>query len=343
MHKILVFISRILFRLLIFNLFLIFLPVAGFLYLDTYEKQLLSAQEDSMVQQGRLVAMALADQDSLQTERVTRMLGHLKGRTLSRIRIVDTAGKLLADSSALKNAPDGVPSNLRRAGELESYPERTKKLAQNGPETGMESWLSEELEAKNPDEAEGSTGSSTEKDGFSEFVYQIVIFFLRLYRDILGMPKPDLGTAEFYTRDKPLLGPEIKAALEGRYGATTRYSVGGQESIMMYSAIPIRNYRDIIGAVLVSQSTYRILLDLYEVRVGTLQITLFCAIFAVLMSIFLGNTIARPLKKLSHEAEAVLDKRGRLMRPIRPAKRLDEIGDLARSLSTLTQRLEQHI
>ena len=37
--------------MLAFNLLLVFLPAAGFLYLGVYETQLLRAQEHSMVQQ----------------------------------------------------------------------------------------------------------------------------------------------------------------------------------------------------------------------------------------------------------------------------------------------------
>jgi hypothetical protein len=51
--------SRLWGRLLAFNVLLVFLPVAGFLYLDVYERELLTAQERAMVQQGRLAAAAL--------------------------------------------------------------------------------------------------------------------------------------------------------------------------------------------------------------------------------------------------------------------------------------------
>ena len=50
--------------MLAFNLLLVFLPAAGFLYLDVYEAQLLRAQERSMVQQGRILAAALSDAEA---------------------------------------------------------------------------------------------------------------------------------------------------------------------------------------------------------------------------------------------------------------------------------------
>ena len=53
---------------------LVFLPAAGLLYLDTYERQLLRAQEQAMVQQGRLLAAALAGPDGIDSWEADRIL-----------------------------------------------------------------------------------------------------------------------------------------------------------------------------------------------------------------------------------------------------------------------------
>ncbi len=305
MSRLKVFLSRISFRLLAFNVLLVFLPLAGFLFLDTYEKQSLAAQEESMVQQGRLVSIALAEQGTLSEKKSIALLTRLRGRTVSRLRIVDGEGRLLADSSVLFESDDDGES------------------PENGPSRSGE---------------EPAAVDST------DWLYDAFTGIARFFRDLTGAPKPELGTADFYSKDKPLLGPEVKAALEGRYGATTRYSIGEQRrSIIIYSAIPIPSREEIVGAVLVSQSTYRLLLNLYEVRMGTLRIFIFCLVLAVVLSLFLSSTIGRPLRRLRNEAEAVFDTRGRLARTIRPTRRLDEIGDLGRTLNTLTERLDTHI
>ena len=99
--------SRIGRRLLAFNLLLVFLPVAGILYLDVYETRLLDVQERGMVQQGRLVAAALGDRDRILPDEAEAMLSRLGRRGDARIRVYDAAGVLLADSV---RAPDlGVP------------------------------------------------------------------------------------------------------------------------------------------------------------------------------------------------------------------------------------------
>lgn len=59
--------------------------------------------------------------------------------------------------------------------------------------------------------------------------------------------------------------PEVRAALGGRYGAATRQT-HGQRSLTLYSAIPIRGEGSITGAVQVSQSTFRVLQAIYDVR-----------------------------------------------------------------------------
>jgi two-component system sensor histidine kinase ChvG len=69
------FLSPIAARLLLFNVLLVFLPVAGLFSLRTLERQLLDLQERSMVQQGRLVAAALsADPETLRVEHARALL-----------------------------------------------------------------------------------------------------------------------------------------------------------------------------------------------------------------------------------------------------------------------------
>ena len=69
--------SRISVRLLPFNLLLVFLPVAGLLYLDVYERQLLDAQERAMVQQGRSWPRRSAERGALEPGTPRRLLARL--------------------------------------------------------------------------------------------------------------------------------------------------------------------------------------------------------------------------------------------------------------------------
>ena len=299
-------------RLLLFNILLVFLPAAGFFYLEVYEKELLEAQERAMVQQGRLVAAALAGNEAIDRDASMALLSRLQGRTESRIRIVDRQGRLLADSARLVPRREAPPVSSRsRLDEYEPEPEPTPRTREN-PLYRLGAWL-----------------------------YRTPQRIDRLF----GPPEPPWEAESFYSPDGPLLGPEIRAALAGRYGATTRPTLG-QRSVTLYSAIPVRRGGrgdQIGGAVLVSQSTYRILRALYDVRLDVFRVVLASVVAAAVLSLLVSATIARPLRSLRDEAIALVDRRGRLRGRFRGSRRRDEIGDLARSLEELTGRLERHL
>ncbi len=69
---------------------------------------------------------------------------------------------------------------------------------------------------------------------------------------------------------------------------------------------------NVIGTVLVSQSTYRILKSLYDVRLDIFKIFLISVFAAIILSFLLSITIASPLKKLKLKAEAILDHKGKV-------------------------------
>jgi len=94
-------VSRISVRLLAFNLLLVFLPVAGVYYLDTYERQLLDAQERAMVQEGRVLAAALSERGPLAARDAEALLMRLRQQSEARLRVVDAEGRVLADSARL--------------------------------------------------------------------------------------------------------------------------------------------------------------------------------------------------------------------------------------------------
>jgi two-component system sensor histidine kinase ChvG len=309
------FLARISIRLLLFNVLLVFLPAAGFFYLDVYEKELLEAQERAMVQQGRLAAAALSssskgsgESGGIDREAAVRLLARLQGRTEMRLRVVDAAGSLLADSAHLippRPAPVTTdPRSIyfeRRAASLEA----------------RRTWLYR----------------------LGAWVYRLPGRFTAAF----GPPEPPSGAETFYVDGQPLLGREIKAALDGRYGATVRPTRGGPRSLTLYSALPVRDGDRVAGAVLVSQSTYRILRALYDVRLDVFKVVLLSVAVAAILSLLVSTTIAKPLEALRNEANDLLDRRGRLKGKFRGSTKHDEIGDLARALEQLTARLEGHL
>src|SRR5512140_896506 len=101
--------SQITARVLAFNVLIVFVPIAGFLSLGTYERQLLDSLERSLVQQGRVFAAGLEDSGPRLQDSAVRLLTSLRKRREARLRVVDVHGRLLADSSIIE-PPDTASS-----------------------------------------------------------------------------------------------------------------------------------------------------------------------------------------------------------------------------------------
>lgn len=176
------------------------------------------------------------------------------------------------------------------------------------------------------------------------FVYKLFSFPIRIYRRYLRPPRPIYDNADFYSETNIYDGPEVLSALQGKYGAITRFSTGGQVSVTLYSAIPIQKGDTIFGVVLVSRSTYKILQNLYELRVDLGKIFLRSLLVVLLIAFFLGFRIVHPLRKLSKQAGICADKKGQVIfTDFTGSKRHDEIGSLSRAFSNLIKRLNQRI
>jgi len=313
-------------KLLAFNLLLVFLPIGSLLYLDTYEKQLLQNLERSLVQQGRIFSAALSDIPAGAADRGTatadsagpeqnsgtleehalRILEGLNQNLVARVRIIDRNGVLLADS-----AVDFQPTEPAGAG--------TSAALRKSIE------IVDEIQVRD------------------SLPYQIAVKPIKAVQRLLYPPRPPLPSGEYYSGREVLLGEEIEAALGGSYGAATRISSGGQRSVNLYSALPIYSGEMVVGAVLVNQSTYRILSNLYGIRMDIINIFFISLAAAFGLSILLSLTITRPIRRLQHEAEQVLDDNGAVRESFSRLRRRDEIGSLSRSLNILSGRLVKRI
>ena len=120
--------------------------------------------------------------------------------------------------------------------------------------------------------------------------------------------------------DPPL---EVRAALAGRYGAATR-PTPGQRSLTLTSAVPVRRGDAVIGAVLVSQSTLRVLQALYDVRLRIFEVVLASVLAAALLTALAAATVVRPIGRLRRQASDLAERRSRLpgvFHDTRPARR----------------------
>jgi two-component system sensor histidine kinase ChvG len=276
------FLSRISIRLALFNLLVVFLPVAALLFIGIYEEHLEKAQLDSMERQARLVVSTL--QSGANANAILRNVRFGD----ERIRIVNPDGRVTADTGPLQVSyedENGVKANwLYRAGAAL---------------------------LKKP---------------------------LQWFRPVT---RP-LTSSDAYERSPILRGPELQAAYLGQTGVEKRLSSTRPRYVTLYTALPIYRRGNVIGAVLVSQTTDDILRDLHLIRLSILQIFLSSVVVALFLTLLVSTTIVQPLRQLRKEAGEVADYRGRLRGRFKGSMKRDEIGDLARALERLTRRLELH-
>lgn len=292
--------ARISWRLMAFNLLLVFLPVAGVLYLDTYEEHLVAAQERSLLQQADLIAAALAGGSRLSIDAAQGLVARAESTALGRppepyqprIRVTDSQGRVIADSYWLR--PSDAVARARSGGIQKSR------------------------------------------------LYRLGAFLMRPIVRLVRPPEPRLEHDDQYETANRLMGPEVRAALRGSEAGTKRIS-SRASALTLYRAKPIWSSRGVGGVVLVSQSTYPIIRDLYAVRLGILQIFVASLVAAIVISLLVATTIVRPLRQLRLDAHDLLDRRGRVRGRFAGSDKPDEIGDLARALERLTRRLDEHV
>jgi len=133
--------------------------------------------------------------------------------------------------------------------------------------------------------------------------------------------------------------PEIKEALQGKTGKSTRYSAT-LEIDMLYIAIPIITDNQILGAV-------RLSLPLVEVNENITQlrrITFFAAIIglliASLVSLIMSLSITRPLREMTEISQRI--SKGDFSKKLK-IRSQDEIGQLADSLNLMSEELANKI
>lgn len=115
-RKLIRFLSRISIRLMLFNLLLVFLPVAGIIYLGSYEAKLLDAQRRALDEEARLLSAALAATGNPAEYgrpilAARQQLAAPSQTEPVRLRVVAPDGRVLADSGAFHQpAPHSSPA-----------------------------------------------------------------------------------------------------------------------------------------------------------------------------------------------------------------------------------------
>jgi two-component system, OmpR family, sensor histidine kinase ChvG len=172
-------------------------------------------------------------------------------------------------------------------------------------------------------------------------------FFLRLayafYDDVVERIPWSSDYPLYIESAKPTASdyPEVGHAFQGEIGVAVHRvpQVGG---LVMSAAVPVQNYKQVIGAVLLSSGSSEIEQAVRSVRFSIAELFLIALAVTVLLSIYLAGTIVRPLRLLAAAADRL---RGGHGAPEIPdfAGRGDEIGDLSVAMREMTETIRRRM
>jgi len=134
---------------------------------------------------------------------------------------------------------------------------------------------------------------------------------------------------------------EAAEALHGASGSAVRSDpeTGG---LVISVAVPLQRYKQVLGAVMLSTSNREIEDELRTVRLELMRIFGVTLLVTVMLSLYLGGTIARPIRRLAIAAQRARGRGARIEIP-EITGRNDEIGRLAGSLREMTDALWQRM
>lgn len=154
-----------------------------------------------------------------------------------------------------------------------------------------------------------------------------------------GTPEPpdtgaDKAAATLETANSDL-GDEILAALAGDPQTTVRRSESGERVVSV--SLPIRHVQQVLGVLTLEANDVDQILDAQ--RRALIPFALVALAVNLLASLLLHLFVARPVMRLSAAADQVRLQRARAISLPDLEDRRDEIGDLARSLESMTDTL----
>lgn len=154
----------------------------------------------------------------------------------------------------------------------------------------------------------------------------------------LLIPRPNEDFDDAIADDVLATGREIAGALQGRPGVRLRNTPDGK-AVVISAAHPIWNGDEVVGAVVVEESTNPILSVRSLALERLLVVTLAVFAFAAAVLIWFATRISTRIRRLRDEAETAIDARGRIAHLVTAQNSGDELGDLSRSFSAMLGKL----
>ena len=309
--------STLTWRILALNLIVVLIPVGGGLYLGEYRRELIEAELNVMIQEGRILAAALGvgavaqiGSDDIGSQRSSRLMRSLATRLmprllqsqLSRVQLFDSDGRKVSDSLRLKR---GVV-----------------RMIDLPPPLFQSSWL------------------PTIR---FDVMYQKML-------DFLSGVQPQTYPAARDSNAQAGEYFEVLDAFEGKESQTIRRILDHEFELSV--AIPVQRYKQVLGALRLSRSDHNVREALGEMNRSVLLFSLIGLATTILLSLYIAGTITNPVRRLAKGADQLRLRQNTDTLPLRQgwdqhlpdlSNRQDEIGDLSEALRHLASALEKRM
>ena len=310
-------------RIMVLNLAALCVLVVGILYLNQWRAGLIDARVQSLRVQGEIIAAAIAASATVDSDVITvnpdRLLEFQNGETVSSLSFFDP-------TLEFPISPERVAPLLRNL----VTPTRTRARIYDGGgflilDSNNIYGRGEVLPQGSPTVAEGS--------GFFLFDWWNAL--------MSWVPGDDFPLYQEFGPDEGKRYPEVNSALSGNAADIVR--VDENHELVVSVAVPVQRLRAIVGVLLLSTSPGEIDQIVSTERWSILRIALVAATVVIVLSLLLAGTIAGPMRRLSEAAERVQTAGNARAEIPDFTDRPDEIGDLSRSLRSMTDALYNRI
>src|SRR5439155_14782204 len=185
-----------------------------------------------------------------------------------------------------------------------------------------------------------SAGSATEGSSISRFGAWLDREALQpLYSKVLQQPTEEFS--EERSGGAVAAGRDVEGALAGILTIDRRPTADGR-AIIVSAAHPIWVGDEVKGVVIVEETTNAVLVERNRAFARLFNIVLAALLVGSVALTLYASWLSSRIRRLRDEAEAAIDARGRVRRPLTGSNAGDEIGDLSRSFGSALARLTEY-
>nr|MDU9046273.1 ATP-binding protein [Candidatus Electrothrix aestuarii] len=134
----------------------------------------------------------------------------------------------------------------------------------------------------------------------------------------------------------------IREGLAGKHSVTSYLMEGGQVEVMA-AITPLYEQEQVIGAVVVEQTTNSILSLSNRLIEETISLSVIAFLFGGCVLLFFAFRISARIRHLRNQAGSAITPDGRILNTIHRSSASDEIADLGRTLESMLSQLQQQI